>query len=163
MSASSHPPRPGLKIVVGYDGSPPSRAAVSWAVKRAGHSGRVILVNAGRRNGGLLDRPSFEVWVRDRLAFGHALIDALFLERDDLARDGIDVEVDDDFPAPVLLDAARKHGADEIVIGTRHRGRLAALHGSVARELLNVADRPVVLVPAYGLEHSVPGPHLAIA
>jgi nucleotide-binding universal stress UspA family protein len=156
MTTPARPRRSGPKIVVGYDGSPASRAAVSWAVQRAGRSGRLVLVNAGRRHGGLLDRPSFEVWVRDRRAFGHALIDELFLERDELARDGIDVEVVDDFPAPVLLAAARKHDADEIVIGTRHPRRFAALHGSVARELLDEADRPVVLVPAYGLAHSVP-------
>jgi nucleotide-binding universal stress UspA family protein len=46
------------------------------------------------------------------------------------------------------MEAARRHGADEIVIGTRHRGRLAALQGSVARELLERTDRPVILVPA---------------
>jgi nucleotide-binding universal stress UspA family protein len=163
MSTSRNISRPGPTIVVGYDGSPASRAAVSWAVRRAGRSGRLILVNAGRRHGGLLDRPSFEVWIRDRRAFGHALIDELILERDDVAAADIDVEVVDDFPAPVLLDAARKHDADEIVIGTRHRGRLAALHGSVARELLGDAERPVVLVPAYGKEHAVPGPRLANA
>jgi len=163
MTASERTRRAGPTIVVGYDGSQASRAAVSWATRRAGHSGHLVLVNAGRRHGGLLDRPSFDVWVRDRRAFGHALIDELFMERDDLARDGIEVEVVDDFPARVLLDAARKHDADEIVIGTRHRGRFAALHGSVAHELLNEADRPVVLVPAYGLAHTAPGPRLAKA
>jgi nucleotide-binding universal stress UspA family protein len=163
MTTSERPHGAGPTIVVGYDGSPPSRAAVSWAVRRAGVSGRLILVNAGRRRGGLLDRPSFEVWVRDRLAFGHALIDELVLERDDVAGANIEVEVVDDFPVPVLLEAARKYDADEIVIGTRHRGRFAALHGSVARELLNEADRPVVLVPPYGLAQAARGPRLANA
>ncbi|MCW3066242.1 MAG: universal stress protein [Solirubrobacterales bacterium] len=163
MTTSERTRPTGPTIVVGYDGSTASRAAVTWGVRRAGRSGRLILVNAGRRRGGLLDRPSFEVWIRDRGAFGHALIDELVLERDDIASANIEVEVVDDFPAPVLLEAARKHDADEIVIGTRHRGRLAALHGSVARELIDVADRPVVLVPAYGLQHVVPRPRVANA
>jgi len=60
----------------------------------------------------------------------------------------LEVEVIDDLPTTALMRAARKHDADEIVIGTRHRGRLAALHGSVARELLEETDRPVILVPA---------------
>jgi nucleotide-binding universal stress UspA family protein len=161
MSTTHRTRRPGPTIVVGYDGSPASRAAVSWALDRAGRSGRIVIVNAGRRQGGLLDRPSLEAWMRDRRAFGHALIDKLVLERDDVAAAHIDVEVVDDFPVPVLLYAARKHDADEIVIGTRHRGRLAALHGSVARDLLDDADRPVVLVPASGPEHA--GPRLANA
>jgi nucleotide-binding universal stress UspA family protein len=135
-------------LVVGYDGSPASRAAVSWAVRRAGRSGRLVLVNAGRRHGGVLDRQSFELWVRDRVAYGQALIDELILERDDLIDVALEVEVIDDLPATALMEAARAHDADEIVIGTRQRGRLAALHGSVARELLERTDRPVILVPA---------------
>jgi nucleotide-binding universal stress UspA family protein len=134
--------------VVGYDGSPASRAAVSWAVRRVGRSGRLVILNAGRRHGGMLDRPSFELWIRDRVAYGHALIDELILERDDLIDLRLDAEVIDDLPATALMAAARLYDADEIVIGTRHRGRLAALHGSVARELLERTDRPVILVPA---------------
>ena len=137
-------------VVVGYDGSPASRAAVKWAVRRAGRSGRLVLVNAGRRHAGLLERPSFEVWVRDRVAYGHALIDELILESDDLVDAHLEVEVDDCLPAKALMDAAARHDADEIVIGTRHRGRLAQLHGSVARVLLEETDRPVTLVPAEG-------------
>jgi nucleotide-binding universal stress UspA family protein len=135
-------------VVVGYDGSPAARAAVSWAVARVGRAGRLVLVNAGRRHGGVLDRPSFELWVRDRVAYGHALIDELILERDEMIDLRLDVEVIDDLPASALMAAARAHDADEIVIGTRHRGRMAALHGSVARELLERTDRPVILVPA---------------
>jgi nucleotide-binding universal stress UspA family protein len=107
--------------------------------------------------------PSFDVWVRDHVAYGHALIDALVLERDDVAAADIEVEVVDDFAAPVLLGAARKYDADEIVIGTQHRDHLAALHGSVARQLLSDPDRPVVLVPAYGLELTVPARRVATA
>jgi nucleotide-binding universal stress UspA family protein len=87
-------------LVVGYDGSPASRAAVAWAVRRAGRSGRLVIVNAGRRHGGVLDRPSFEVWLRDRVAYGHALIDELILERDDLVDATLEVEVIDVFPPP---------------------------------------------------------------
>ena len=41
------------------------------------------------------------------------------------------------------------HGAREIVVGARARGRgrFRALLGSVSRDLLQRADRPIVIVP----------------
>jgi nucleotide-binding universal stress UspA family protein len=38
--------------------------------------------------------------------------------------------------------------ADEIVVGARGLGRVRALLGSVSHELLHIADRPVVVIPA---------------
>jgi nucleotide-binding universal stress UspA family protein len=37
--------------------------------------------------------------------------------------------------------------ADEIVIGARGLGRARALMGSVSKELLRIADRPVLVIP----------------
>ena len=42
--------------------------------------------------------------------------------------------------------------ADEIVVGARGRGRIRALLGSVSHELLHIADRPVLVIPAAAVE-----------
>jgi nucleotide-binding universal stress UspA family protein len=50
-------------------------------------------------------------------------------------------------PAKVIVQYAREHGIDQIVMGTHGRGAVAkALMGSVAQEVLAGAHVPVVLV-----------------
>jgi nucleotide-binding universal stress UspA family protein len=49
-------------------------------------------------------------------------------------------------PAAVRADVAELENADQIVVGTRGKGRLGSLLGSVSAELLRIADRPVVLI-----------------
>ena len=51
-------------------------------------------------------------------------------------------------PAEAIAAVARARHADEIVVGARGIGRLRALLGSVSHELLHIADRPVVVIPA---------------
>ncbi|WP_254524264.1 universal stress protein [Natrinema caseinilyticum] len=60
----------------------------------------------------------------------------------------VETDVRSGNPADVLLDAVRDVDADEIVIGA-HGGDPDATRdlGSTARELLEEADRPVVVVP----------------
>jgi nucleotide-binding universal stress UspA family protein len=149
MSSRSH--RRPHRVVVGYDGSQPARDAVSWAAERVGRHGLVIIVNAGRGQPDWLAAPGLDRLLRDRLLYGHALIDELFLEAgDDLLTTRCETEVIDDLPARALAAAARRWDADEIVVGSRHRARVRAHTGSVARELLQIADRPVVVVPEHG-------------
>jgi nucleotide-binding universal stress UspA family protein len=51
-----------------------------------------------------------------------------------------------------IVDAAHKHHADEIVIGTSRRPWLVALlRGSVAPQVLRRSDLPVVAVPTRGV------------
>jgi nucleotide-binding universal stress UspA family protein len=49
--------------------------------------------------------------------------------------------------AKAIADVANVRGADEIVIGTRGFGRVRALLGSVAHELIHLADCPVTAIP----------------
>jgi hypothetical protein len=52
-------------------------------------------------------------------------------------------------PAEALVRAARTCGAAEIVVGCEPLGRFRAVNGSLAQDLLALADRPVVVVPRH--------------
>jgi nucleotide-binding universal stress UspA family protein len=48
--------------------------------------------------------------------------------------------------ARLIVEAARDHGAGVIVVGSRGRGDLSALLlGSVAHQVIHLADRPVLV------------------
>jgi nucleotide-binding universal stress UspA family protein len=135
-------------LVVGYDGSPEARAAVAYAAGRAGRSGRVVVVHAPEPGLVLPGLPAPEGVIDDRAAHGEAVLDALILEGgNDLIDTQFDLELAVGSAAEALVDAAARHRADEIVIGSRGFGRVRAALGSVSHEVLHRADRPVVVVP----------------
>ncbi|MGZ6565327.1 MAG: universal stress protein [Solirubrobacteraceae bacterium] len=70
-------PELGPVVVVGYDGSEPSRAAVTLAARRAGPRGRVFVVHAYELPADFLGSPNFERLLSDRKDHGRALLDAL--------------------------------------------------------------------------------------
>lgn len=136
-------------IVVGYDGSEPSRAAVSAAVRRAGGTGRVVVVHAFEPPLDFRRLPSLDHLLGERRDHGRALLDALPLTgNDELLDTDYETELVAGSPARAIVDVARRRGADEIVIGARGLGGLRAWLGSVSLELLSVADRPVLVIPA---------------
>jgi nucleotide-binding universal stress UspA family protein len=49
--------------------------------------------------------------------------------------------------AQAIADVAAARRADEIVVGTRGFGRMRALLGSVAHELIHLARCPVTVIP----------------
>ncbi|MDH6115491.1 nucleotide-binding universal stress UspA family protein [Kitasatospora sp. MAP12-15] len=139
------------RIVVGVDGSDPSKAALWWAVRQAGLIGGVVEAvavweypsawygwtppqaevfdyekNAGKTLVETIDRaigPDRPVEIRTRVVRGH--------------------------PAAVLLDAAR--GAHLLVVGNRgHGGFAGALLGSVGQHCVQHASCPVVIVRGPG-------------
>jgi nucleotide-binding universal stress UspA family protein len=128
-------------IVVGYDGSEISRAAVTFAARRAGRHGRVYVVHAYDLPPDFLGAPNYDSLLVARQDHGLELLDALPLV--DYERELIGGP-----PAQAIADVARVREADEIVVGARGLGRVRALLGSVSHELLHIADRPVVVIPA---------------
>lgn len=116
-------------IVVGYDGSPPARAAVTFAVEHA-RGAPILLVHAtANSDDGVLD-------------------DVLLEGNDELADARWEALSVDGDPAEAILAVARETEAAQIVIGTRARGTLASsLLGSVSHRVLEHADRPVTVVP----------------
>jgi nucleotide-binding universal stress UspA family protein len=80
-------------------------------------------------------------------------------EAEALADVDFDLELAHGDPARALVDAAREHDADEIVVGTRGGGRVGSLLGSVAHDVLHHADRPVVVIPDRAVrDHPTEGP-----
>ena len=120
--------RRSRRVVVGYDATAASERALSWALRRAGRKGRVVVVHAGGPD-------------------ARAVAELPFLERADVfdAVGECSWEVRDLAPADALMDVAAGIEADEIVVGTRRRERLRT--GSVCSELLSRSDCPVVVIP----------------
>jgi nucleotide-binding universal stress UspA family protein len=140
-------------IVVGYDGSEASRAAVTVAARRAGRRGRVFVVHAYELPPDFLGSPNFDRLLSDREDHGRALLDAMPLTgNDELLDTEYETELIGGPPAQAIADVARVRDADEIVVGARGLGRVRALLGSVSHELLHIADRPVLVIPAAAVE-----------
>lgn len=133
-------------IVVGYDGSDAARAAVAFAHRRAGAAGRIYVVHAYHLPPDMFGMPNYDRLLQERQGRG----------RDVLAEVADDPQVETELiggsPAEVIATVARVRDADEIVVGARGLTRARALLGSVSTELLHLADRPVVVIPAAAIE-----------
>jgi nucleotide-binding universal stress UspA family protein len=86
------------------------------------------------------------------LSTGAALEAAVeMLERvlDEEGLSGVDQRVDYGFPTDRLADLADEEDAELIVVGSRGRGAFkSAFLGSVSTDLIGIARRPVLVVPA---------------
>jgi len=152
MSETSAPsPKPRPTLVVGYDGSEASRAALLYAARQAGSHGLVIIVHSYALSDDLLRWPNYGQLLSERRALGRSLLDELPLADGALAGPRYETELIGGPAAPAIADVALDRHADEIVVGARGVGRLRALLGSVTTELLHLADRPVVVIPTAGI------------
>lgn len=129
-----------MKILVGYDGSRTSKAAVQLAIDHArAFSGRIVLVRS------LIERTDTDYDRIDRA-------------REDLAhqaqavRDaGIDCEqhllIRDLTPGEDIVEFARDNAVDQIVIGVKQRSKIGkVVFGSNAQYVIIHAPCPVVTV-----------------
>lgn len=139
-------------IVVGFDGSKHSRAALDWAMDEArNRRGQLRLITA---------------WDKPQLAWYPAVLEtaageivkeespeqaARTLQAEALqsASDGgvtaIGQIVETHSPASAILDAAKE--ADLVIVGSRGHGGFPGLHlGSVSTQVLNHAQCPVLVV-----------------
>jgi nucleotide-binding universal stress UspA family protein len=139
---------PTPTIVVGYDGSDASRAALLFAARQARPRGRVFVVHAYELPPDFLGSPNYQDLLTQRRDRGEALLADLPLGDDALAGPEYETELVGGPPAQTIANVARVRHADEIVVGARGLGRVRALLGSVSHELLHLADRPVVVIPA---------------
>ena len=138
----------GRRIVVGYDGSPASRAALAFAAERAGEDGRIYIVHAYSLPSDWLGTPNYA----DLMALAQARAETQLgrIEEEsgaDLAGLEWETELMGGAPAPAIARVAAVRGADEIIVGTRGFGRARALFGSVAHELIHLAECPITVIP----------------
>jgi nucleotide-binding universal stress UspA family protein len=132
-------------IVVGYDGSNESRAALTVAAAHAGDGGTVVAVFATEPASDWLDTPYYDRAVKSRQERAQRIFGEL--SNIDLGNVTIEAELADGPVADALADAARYHDAREIVVGSRGLRGIRAALGSVSQRVPRMADRPVVVVP----------------
>jgi nucleotide-binding universal stress UspA family protein len=135
-------------LVVGYDGSDSSRAALLFAARQAASAGRVFIVHAYELPPDFLGWPNYDELLSERQRHARASIDAIPFDSDELRGPEYHAELIGGPAAEAIAEVARVRQADEIVVGARGLGRVRALLGSVSHELLHIADRPVVVIPA---------------
>lgn len=132
-------------LVLGYDRTESARVAARWAVEQLLPTGRLVIVHASRP----LHAPPGPSSAAERRRFGRALVDELLFEGEDSLFDiEVEVEVVDRDPVSALIDAARRHHAHAIVVGSESHSRLHTAIGTVTVELLKRSPVPVVVVPA---------------
>ena len=130
-------------VVVGYDGTLEGLGAVRWALEHARPDQPIVVVSAVGREPGALPIPA----APGREERARATLEALWMEDADALDDEVELVVTEEPPAEALAAVGRTRGAELIVVGHRRRGRMGALHASVAQHLLEQAECPVVVVP----------------
>jgi nucleotide-binding universal stress UspA family protein len=143
------------RFVVGYDGSPSSRAAVREAARSAGPDGHLVVVHAYVPPSPGMGWPLYRSAAQDAAVGARRLADQL-LGHAALENVHWTSEVVAGPTAEVIDAAARNDDADAIFIGSRGAGRASALLGSVAHQLLHIADRPVVVITERAAARSAP-------
>ncbi len=138
-----------MAIVLGYDDSPGAGIALAAAIRVAQRLGEplVLVYGAGVPGGRGEEFRAHSEAVHElgRSALAHAV---------DLATAAgvtAQVELVDARAAEALLEAAARHDATMIVVGTTGESPLkGAVLGSTPHRLLHLSDRPVLCVPVDG-------------
>ena len=145
-----------MRIVVGVDGSPSSRAALRWAVRQAVLTGGTVdAVMAWQVPRVLRTSAWAPIYVDEASSFeedARKTLDAVISDEVKLSnRQRVTARVVNGHPAQVLQEAAA--GADLLVVGSRGHGAFAeALIGSVSQYCVHHAHSPVLVMrggPAY--------------
>ena len=136
------------RIIVGYDDSPPARAALVWAIEYAKDRNVLILLVHVMTS---ITEPALAAMHRDPDPVRHTFEQLLSTEYSAVLRDAhINYEpvLLVGRPAELIMRCARQHDASMIVIGTTGHGVLHQLvRDSTGRQLLHEARRPVISVP----------------
>ncbi|GGQ20367.1 MULTISPECIES: universal stress protein [Streptomyces] len=135
-----------MSVVLGYDESPGAERALSVALEVATAFGEPLVLVYGAAAPGSTGEEyrAHREAVRQagRSALAHAVEEA------DAAGVPSTVEVVDERPAQALLDAAERHGARVIIVGSWGDSPMrGALLGSTPHKLLHLSPVPVLCVP----------------
>jgi nucleotide-binding universal stress UspA family protein len=132
-------------LVVGYDGSRCARAALEEAIHFAGSTGDRLVIGFGYEPGNYGEEHSAH---REEVRRFGERVTAPALER--AAEAGVEATLAliGTRPVQALTDLAAEHDARAIVVGTHGESPLrGAILGSVPHKLLQVSERPVLVVP----------------
>lgn len=133
-------------IVIATDGSGGARDALETGFELASNLGlEATVVYVRHAPAGFLGDPYYQDVVTDEGRHARAVIADAKLYA---GRYGVEPEYEvlDGSPADAILNVAAARGADLIVVGSRGLGRVVGtLLGSVSREVVNRADRPVLV------------------
>jgi nucleotide-binding universal stress UspA family protein len=133
--------------VVGFDGSPASHVAVSRAIQTVGPRGKLFLVHAFEPPEAWRGRGTYQPHLDDALTAAEGIVDDARKAHPGLAHIDWEPEIIGGPAAQAIADVATARNADEIIVGTRGFGRVRALLGSVAHELIHLAPCPVTVIP----------------
>ncbi len=135
------------EIIVGYDGSECSRAALEAAADLAKTFGDKVVLVFGYAPGGYgggevpAQRAAVEELAEERTTAGVHQAQALGIEAE--------VEMQNKHPAQALVDVAERRNARMIVVGTHGDAPLkGVVLGETAYKLLHISELPVLVVPA---------------
>src|SRR5512133_730239 len=111
-----------VRVVVGYDGSPTARAAVTHAVALA-KGDRVVVVHAHHEPPARITTRWRELLSAETAEHGQAVLDAILLEgNDELAEANWEARLVEGPAAEALLRVADEVGADVVVTGSHGYG-----------------------------------------
>jgi nucleotide-binding universal stress UspA family protein len=137
-------------VVVGFDGSAASHVALTRAIDRVGPHGKLYLVHAW--DVPARGRGPHQPFVNLALADAEAVIEHAREVHPGLRGITWESELIGGPVAKAIADVANVRGADEIILGTRGFGRVRALLGSVAHEVIHLAACPVTVIPEQMVE-----------
>jgi len=133
-------------VVVGFDGSPTSRAALAWAAERAGDGGSLFVVYAFDLPPDMLGGTTYQHAVAEHKEHGRTVLASL----PELPGVAVETELIGGHAGEAIATVAETRGADEIVVGSRGFSPLRGALGSTSHELLHRAGCPVVVIPPQG-------------
>src|SRR5687768_6389238 len=146
------PDTPFPTVVAGYDGSSASLAAVERGVARVGSTGHLVVVIAHHVAADHVGASYYQAMLDDSLDDANRMVSQLRACCAGLESVSWEHDLVQGPAGPVLASVAETRGADEIVIGTRGRGRFGSFLGSVAMDVLHRAACPVVVIPQRMIE-----------
>jgi nucleotide-binding universal stress UspA family protein len=141
------PETSGRTIVVGYDGSPAAVAAVDTAIDRAGPDGHLVVVHAYQTPTDYTGASYYTAMVEDASQCATKVLDDLEGQCERLVTISHERDLAVGSAAAAIVCVAETHNAAEIVIGSRGVGRMRALMGSVAHDVIHRAQCPVTVIP----------------
>jgi nucleotide-binding universal stress UspA family protein len=135
-----------MSIVLGYDESPGAKRALTTAIEIAARFGEPLVLVYGAAPPGVMGE-EFREHLGALTEIGRTAVQHAVAEAEQAGVETV-VEVLEAKPVDALLEAAAKHDARVIVVGTWGESPLrGAVLGSVSHKLLHVSDRPVLCVP----------------